>query len=119
MIQNENNQWDPTVTDSMTPSLVGFGASHAGSAVARAEANKIRKYASLGRAYYFSPFAFETLGGPGPLTATLISCVGKALVRVTGDRRAAEFFSQRLSLEIQRGNAAAVMGTMREWSDPG
>ena len=84
-------------------------------AESRAEASKVRKYAALGSGYFFSPFAFETLGGPGPLTASLIYQVGDALVRVSGDQRSATHFRQRLSLEVQRGNAISVMGTMREW----
>ena len=110
--------WDATVTDSLTPSLVGPGASRPGTAVTRAETSKMRKYADLSRAHHFSPFAFETMGGPGPLTVTLISRVGDALRQATMDKRAHAFFSQRLSLEIQRGNATSVLGTMRDWMDP-
>ena len=110
--------WDATVTDSLTPSLVGRGALIPGSAASRAEAAKIRKYASLERGYHFQPFAFETMGGPGPRTAALISRVGAALERATGDKRAGGYFSQRLSLEIQRANAVCVLGTMADWLKP-
>ena len=110
--------WDVTVTDSLTPSLVGRSASHPGSAAARAEAAKIRKYACLARGYDFRPFAFETLGGPGPLTSALISQVSLALERATRDKRAGRFWTQRLSLEIQRANAVSVLGTMKDWLEP-
>lgn len=110
--------WDATVTDSLTPSLVGPGAARPGTAASRAETSKTRKYANLGRAYHFSPFAFETLGGPGPLTTTLLSQVGDALQQATMDKRAGTFFCQRLSLEVQRGNAISVLGTMKDWMDP-
>ena len=101
----------------MTPSIVGPGATHPGAAARRAEQAKIRKYAALARAYHFSPMAFETLGGPGPASSDLIARVSEALVRSSGDKRAGMFLSQRLSLEVQRGNAIAVLGTMRDWSD--
>ena len=111
--------WDATVTDSLTPSLVGPNAAQAGTAVKRAEAAKVRKYAALERGYFFSPLAFETLGGPGPLTVELISKVSEALIRAFGNKRARTFLEQRLSLDVQRGNAVAVLGTMRDWLDTG
>ena len=111
--------WDATVTDSLTTSLVGHSAARPGSAAARAEASKQRKYATISRSYHFSPLAFETLGGPGPLTATLVEQVSRALEQATGDKRSSAFLSQRLSLDVQRGNAISVFGTMREWLDPG
>ncbi len=110
--------WDATVTDSLSPSLVGPGSSRAGSAVSRAEAAKIRKYSALSTGYNFSPFAFETLGGPGPLTAALITQVGEALERESGDKRLGRFLAQRLSLDVQRGNAISVLGTMSTWLEP-
>lgn len=60
----------------------------------------------------FSPLAFETLGGPGPATRELLSSVGRLLVEATGCRRAGGYLLQRLSIDVQRGNAVAVMGTM-------
>ena len=110
--------WDATVTDSLSPSLVGPGATRAGSAVTKAEAAKTRKYETLASTYNFSPLAFETLGGPGPLTAVLIAQVGEALERASGDRRLGRFLAQRLSLDVQRGNAISVLGTMSSWLEP-
>ena len=40
--------------------------------------------------------------------------------QVTGNARSTEFLRQRVGIEIQRGNAAAVMGTVdstKEWSN--
>ena len=81
------------------------GATHAGSAVTKAEAAKTRKYATLASTYNFSSLAFETLGGPGPLTAVLIAQVGEALQRASGHRRLGRFLAQRLFLDVQRGIA--------------
>ena len=111
-------EWDATVTDSLSPSLVGPGSSRAASAAVRAEAAKIRKYDGLSLAYNFRPLAFETLGGPGPLTADLIVQVGETLERVSGDRRLGRFLAQRLSLDVQRGDAISVQGTMTRWLEP-
>ena len=107
--------WDDTVVDSLAPSYVDRGATQPGHAAMTAEQTKIRKYAGLPETYTFAPLAFETLGGPGPLTACLLEGVCQRLVRATGDPRAGTFLRQRLSLDIQRGNAVAVTGTMGQW----
>ena len=111
--------WDGTVADTLTPSIVSRGATQPGLAVLQAEQGKLRKYAEIQRTHIFLPLAFETLGGPGPLTKQLLGKVADLLIKVTGDKRAGEFFRQRLSLDVQRGNAAAVLGTLVEWSGPG
>lgn len=111
--------WDGTVTDSLKPSIVGHGASQPGYAATQAETAKIRKYQTIRRTHSFSPVAFETLGGPGLLTKQLLLKISNLLIKATGDTRAGNFFLQRLSLDVQRGNAAAVLGTMAEWNEPG
>lgn len=110
--------WDATVTDTLAPSVVSHGATQPGYAVRLAEQNKFRKYSQLQRTHQFSPIAFETLGGPGPLTSNLLSKISHRLEAVTGDARAGTFFQQRLSIDIQRGNAASVLGTMATWAHP-
>ena len=47
--------------------------------------------------------------GSVPVTAlVLVNC----FAAVTGERRATEYLLQRLSVAIQRGNAASVLGTV-------
>ena len=43
---------------------------------------------------------------------TFVNEVGKRISSVTGDPRAASFLRQRLSIAVQRGNAAAVLGIL-------
>ena len=111
--------WDGTVTDTLTPSSVSHGSCRASWAATQAETAKLRKYQKLQQAYVFFPLAFETLGGPGPRTKQLLDKVGDLLERSTGDPRSGEFLRQRLSLDIQRGNAASVLGTLARWRGPG
>lgn len=110
--------WDGTVSDSLAPSIVGHGATRPGHAAMLAEQTKLRKYSALQHSYAFAPLAFETLGGPGPLTQQLLHKVCDLLVASTGDKRAGTFFTQRLSLDVQRGNATAIMGTLAAWCRP-
>ena len=110
--------WDGTVVDTLAPSYVDAGSLSPGAAVSRAETLKVQKYNDLAAEYLFSPLAFETLGGPGPLTRDLLMSVGQRLEEATGCHRAGDFLLQKLSLDVQRGNAAAVMGTLQAYQGP-
>lgn len=83
-----------------------------GAAAEAAEEAKRRKYASLSNNYIFMPLGVETFGPWGPTMKNFIKKVAPRLVDVTGDKRAGSFLAQRISLAIQRGNAASVLGTL-------
>ena len=72
----------------------------------------MQKYRDLQQTYAVSPSAFETLRGAGPLTKTLLDEVCKKMKESTLDNRLGEFFRQKVSLDVQRGNAAVVLGTL-------
>ena len=78
-----------------------------------AETRKNSKYAELALSgdLIFAPIAIETLGVWGPSALSLCADIGGRLARLTGDLRAPSFLKQRLGLAVQRGNAAAVVGT--------
>jgi hypothetical protein len=77
-----------------------------------AEAKKRVKYISLSPAFCFIPVAVETLGVLGEAAADFVHELGRRITAVTGEKRATEFLLQRLSVAIQRGNAASVLGTV-------
>ena len=106
--------WDFTCPDTLAPSHVLFSSSNAGSAAERAEAGKRTKYSELvsSGSYSFMPVAIETLGTWGPSALALCADIGRRLATESGDPRSHVFLSQRLSLAVQRGNAAAVIGTL-------
>ena len=54
----------------------------------------------------------ETLGAWGPSALALCKEIGGCIARCSGDTRSTEFLSQRLSIAVQRGNAAAVLETL-------
>ena len=70
------------------------------------------KYAGLGTGYSFYPIAIETLGAWGKDAQQLVSELGGRLAALTGDTRSLAFLRQRLGIAIQRGNAAAIRGTL-------
>ena len=55
----------------------------------------------------------ETFGGWGPEGAAIIKSLGKMIQNRTGEKRSTFFLFQAISLAVQRGNAASVLGTAR------
>ncbi len=78
---------------------------------AQAEQSK-QKYAALNQCHIFTPVAIETAGPFGPETFLFLRDLGCRLKQVTGEAKSFSYLRQRLSVAVQRGNAAAVMGTM-------
>ncbi|XP_073960116.1 uncharacterized protein [Choristoneura fumiferana] len=103
--------WDATCVDTLAPSHIHATSGQAGAAAASAESNKRRKYAALGEACIFTPFGVETLGPWGPEAKQLFRQISSRLVDTSRDRRAGAYLAQRISLAIQRGNAASLLGT--------
>ena len=65
------------------------------------------------------PLAFETVGGPGPTARTSLATARKLIEEATGNPRASEYLLQNLALDVQRGYASDVMGTMLAYQGPG
>lgn len=103
--------WDATCVDTLAPSHIGVTAVRAGAAAAAAEGTKRRKYATLISDCIFVPFGVETLGPWGPDAKLLFKELAVRLIDACGDPRAGAYLGQRISLAIQRGNAASLLGT--------
>ncbi|CAG9122416.1 unnamed protein product [Plutella xylostella] len=104
--------WDATCVDTLAQSHLPATATKAGAAAATAEAAKRRKYAALGQGYMFVPFGVETLGPWGPDAKRIYREIATRLIDASGDQRAGTYLGQRISLAIQRGNAASLLGTL-------
>ena len=109
--------WDATTPDTLAPSHIQRSALQAGSAALAAESSKRSKYSILAVVHDFVPIAIETLGAWGPEGWSFSGDLGRRISQVTGDPRATAFLRQRLSLAVQRGNAASVLGTMNADTD--
>ena len=55
----------------------------------------------------FVPLAVETLGALGEEAATFFRDIGRRIAVAAGEPRSTQFLFQRLSIAIQRGNAAS------------
>ena len=103
--------WDVTVADTFAATYVSATSVKAGEAAARLAANKRDKYEEITHNHLFCPIAVETMGPVGDEGKDYLSAIGHLITKITGDPRETSFFFQRLSVIIQRGNAAAFRGT--------
>src|SRR5208337_5510036 len=104
--------WDVTCVDTLAISHLPGCSTQAGKAAEEAEALKRVKYRSLEDRYIFYPLGMETFGAWGPAAKELISAIGNRIKERTGEPRSSEFLRQRISIELQRGNAASVLGSL-------
>ena len=95
---------DITVVDTLASSYIATTSAKTGGA---AESRKQRKYELLEDRFIVQPVGFETLGSWEPAARTLLSDIGRRIEQATGRERASELLRQRISMEIQRGNAAS------------
>ena len=104
--------WDATCPDTFAPSYSASATSEAGAVATQAEERKEAKYVHLNSVHTFTPVAIETSGVFGPKTMRFVRELGQRLERVTGEARSTNYLVQRLSVAVQRGNSASVLGTM-------
>ena len=102
--------WDATCPDSFAASHRSHAAHGAGCVAGHAERKKSEKYAHLAPTYQFQPVAIETSGAIGPSSRVFIRDLGRRVALETGEVRSTNYLIQRLSVAIQCGNAAAVLG---------
>ena len=57
------------------------------------------------------------MGSWGACARSFLTDIGGRVMQVTGNPRAMEFLRHRVSIEIQHGNAAAMMGTVENSKD--
>ena len=72
------------------------------------EREKIEKYKEL-TGFIFVPIGIETSGVWGPNALKFIREVGNKLKTTTGQAASTAYLTQRISLAVQRGNAASII----------
>ena len=102
--------WDVTCPDTLAPSYEALATRAAGEVASAAEVRKLSKYQHLD--CHFVPIAIETLGSMGPRTLKFVKELGRKLRRV--EDSPLSYYThlvQRLSVAVQWGNAASILGT--------
>ena len=69
----------------------------------------MEKYQRMTGTYHFIPIGFETIGTAAD---KFFETLRKLIEVETGEPKSLEFLKQRISLAIQRGNSASVLGTL-------
>ena len=95
----------------LADSYISLTSESPGSAAERAEKAKTALYEELTNDYKFIPIAVETFGSWGQQGHSLVKEIGQKLSEITGEKRSTFYLFQRISMAIQRGNAACIVGT--------
>ncbi|KAH0813323.1 hypothetical protein GEV33_009468 [Tenebrio molitor] len=111
-IKGQRLVWDVTVVDTLADSYVLKSSEVSGFAAEMACKRKHSKYSSIiSSNYVFKGLAFETLGPWCKEAIDFINVIGNRLIAESGDSKSKKFLFERISLAIQRGNAASIRGT--------
>ena len=107
---------DVIVMDALAPSRLNQGPlCNPGTTATEAEARKFEKYCELlDNEYIFQPVALEVQGSLGENSEIFITRLCKLLCRSHDDQRAGSFLKQWISMALQIGNAACVLGTVSD-----
>ena len=108
--------WDVTCADTFAPSYTSIASSKPGAVAAQAEERKCSKYSHLSLNHIFTPVSIETSGSLGPKTRHFLKELGCRLRQATGEINSS-YLLQRLSIAVQRGNMASVMGSIGHSAD--
>ena len=102
--------WDVTVTDTYARSYIALTKVRTGAAAERAALNKTNKYNYLLSKYIFIPLACKISGVWCVEGIDFLNELGRRTSLVTGDKNETHYLFQRLSVAIQRSNAAGFCG---------
>ena len=102
--------------DALAPSPRNQGSlCNTGTTATEAEARKTERYRELkDNGYIFQPVALEVQGFLGESSEIFITRLCKMLCRSHDDQRVGNFLKQRISMALQIGNAACVLGTVSD-----
>ena len=103
--------WDATCPDTFAPSHLGLASRGAGAVADQAEERKRTKYAELTTTHHFVSLAVETTGVFGSEAQRFFRELGRRIRDESGEPLAYQYLFQRISVAVQQGNAAAVLGT--------
>ena len=99
--------WDYTCRDTLAQSNITATSKEAGKAAEKAEKDKAAHYQELCSSYIVMPVAMETMGAWGQQGLKF-----ERIATATGDKRATYFLFQAISMAVQRGNVASIIGSI-------
>jgi len=84
----------------------------------KAEHLKSAKYAALKVSHHFVSFCCGNVRCARSGALSLVWDIGQRLRQATGEEHSKEYLLQRIVIAVQRGNVAAVLGTLGRWENP-
>ena len=96
----------------MASSYLHLTSKEAGGAANQACVKKEKLYEEICKNNNFLAFAVETFGSFSEEAKLFVKRLGPILNTKSGNKRAKSFFVNKISLAIQRGNVAAILGTI-------
>ena len=102
--------WDATCPDTLAPSHSTLAVREAGAVAADAEYKKTLKYMHFNSSHCFVLVAVETLGVFGKAARHFFKEVAQCVKLAADDSLAHQYLVERISMDVQRGNAAGVLG---------
>jgi len=103
--------WVVTVVSTLAESYVAVAARGRGQVAELTAAKKCEKYAEISTTHTFLPIAVETLGSMNESAYQFFDDLSRRIGDISGDSRETSFIDQRLSVTIQRFNAALYRET--------
>ena len=97
--------------DTFAASYIADATREARAIATAAEARKKKKNALLSKSHHFVPIAIETSGALDPDALSLLTDISRCRQSMTHDHQSLSFLLQRVSIALQHGNAASVLGT--------
>lgn len=105
--------WDATCVDTFADSYLSKTSVEARKLANFAAARKPKHYSNLtSNNYFLLAFSVETMGPWCDESIDFINKIGSKLQDLSGDKRSKYFLIQKISMAIQRYNAACIMGTI-------
>jgi hypothetical protein len=101
--------WDFTCTHSLSSSNLRATEGESGKAAELAERRKMYKYAAMPQHLLFMPLAIETLGAHGPQATQFFKDLCRRHILALNNPVAGCQLMQRVSMELQKGNASCVL----------
>ena len=98
--------WDASCVHRLANSWIACLSSARTAAADTAEQRKIDKYRDLADTLLFQPVLVETLGGFGKVSYKFLAELGRRFRDVSGDLNASRHLRERITVAIQKGNAA-------------
>ena len=107
----------PSHADTFAPSHAASACKAAGEVARQAEHRKREKYLHLDPTHIFLPFVAETTGVLGEEALFFLQELATRIRSVTGEPNSFQYLLQRISVIIQKRNAASILGTAKIMDD--